>query len=64
MLPPYYFCLRRLRNSVFGIFLSYSNYKYNPMWKEHVKSFPGIFRKMKFPCMIIEGMQFGFGELY
>ena len=28
-------------------------------FKEGVKSFPGLFRKMK-----IEGLQYGFGELY
>ena len=32
--------------------------------KEPVKSFVGMFRKMKIPCMIIEGLQYGFGELY
>jgi len=32
--------------------------------KEPVKSFVGMFRKMKIPRMIIEGLQCGFGELY
>ena len=31
--------------------------------QEPVISFPGMFRKMKIsPCMIIEGLQYGFGE--
>ena len=32
--------------------------------KEPVKSFVGMFRKMKISLMIIEGLQYGFGELY